>query len=173
MTNHCVVAVYESFDDAKQAVQALDNSDFPSEQISLVTHSVPEEVPQVDVLQSGDETEKDATKGVSVGGLLGLLLGTPLLMIPGVGPVLIAGPLAAGLTGAIVGGFLGAMAGWGTHEDHVQQYEQQVKEGKLLVVANGDPKQSAEAKRVLRETNAEDIHLHAATSADAPEVDDS
>ncbi|MEZ6097782.1 MAG: general stress protein [Pirellulaceae bacterium] len=173
MSNHCVVAVYESFDEAKQAVQALEKSDFPSEQVSLVTHSVPEEVLQEEVLQYGDETEKDAVKGAGVGGLLGLLLGTPLLMIPGIGPVLIAGPLAAGLTGAIVGGLLGAMAGWGVHEDHVQQYEQEVKDGKLLVVANGDPRHTAEAQRVLREMNAEDIHLHAPISADAPEVDDS
>lgn len=173
MSNHCVVAVYESFDQARESVQALEKSDFPSDQVSLVTHSVSDEVLQEDVLQYGDETEKDAAKGAGVGGLLGLLLGTPLLMIPGVGPVLIAGPLAAGLTGAIVGGFLGAMAGWGVHEDGVQQYEQQVKQGKLLVVANGDPKQTAEAQRVLRETNVEDIHLHAPTSADAPEVDDS
>jgi hypothetical protein len=93
-------------------------------------------------------------------------------MIPGVGPLLVAGPLAAGLTGGILGGFLGAMRGWGAHADRVQQYESQVRQGKLLVVANGDPKQTIEAQRVLMETHAEDVHLHARTSADAPEVDD-
>lgn len=172
MANHCVVAVYESFDQAREGVQALEKSTFPSEQVSLVTHSVPEEFLQGKVLQYGDETEKDAAKGAGLGGLLGLLLGTPLLMIPGVGQVLVAGPLATGLTGAIVGGFLGAMGGWGVHTDHAQQYEEQVKQGRLLVIANGDPQQVAEAQRLLRETAAENIQLHVPTSADAPEVSD-
>lgn len=172
MFNHCVVAIFATFEDAKAAVQALEKSSCPSEQVSLVTHNVPEEAPQEEALQTGDAAEKDAAKGAGVGGLLGLLLGTPLLMVPGVGPVLVAGPLAVGMTGAIVGGFMGAMNGWGVHEDEVEFYEEKVKQGKFLVVANGDPKQTAEAQRILRGTNAEDIRFHAPTSADAPEIDD-
>ncbi len=173
MSNHCVVAIFDSLREAGEAVHALERSDFPSDQVSLVSHNVSEEVPQEELLQAGDATETDAAKGAGLGGLFGLLVGTPLLTIPAVGPVLIAGPLATGLTGAIVGGFLGAMAGWGVHDDHVKEYEERVKQGKLLVVASGDPQELAEALRILRDLSPEEIRFHAPTSADSPEVDDS
>lgn len=166
MPNQCVVAVYDSFDKAKDAIVALEQSDFPSQQVSFVTHNVEDEVPRPEPMQYGDDTGQDAAKGAGIGGLLGLLLGAPILAIPGVGAVLVAGPIGVGLAGAVVGGFLGAMAGWGVHEDHLEQYEEKVRQGALLVVANGDPQQVAEAQRVLRDTNAEDVDLHAKTSAD-------
>jgi hypothetical protein len=167
MSQDCVVAVYESFAKAKEAVQALENSTFPSEQVSFVTHSVTEELPQEDSLQYGDKTERNAARGAGVGGLIGMLLGTPLVTVGGLGAVLIAGPIATGLAGAIVGGLLGAMTGWGVHADHVHRYEKKVSEGALLVVANGDPQQVAEATKVLQQTDADEIHLHAETSADS------
>lgn len=104
MSNQCVVAVFDSFKRTKHAVQALESSAFSPNQVSLVTHSVSDEVLKEEVLQYGDETEKGAAKGAGVG---------------------------------------------------------------------GDPRQMAEAQRILRETNAEEVHLHAPTSADAREVDDS
>ena len=121
-------------------------------------------------MQSGDETEKSTAVGAATGGLLGILLGAPLLAIPGIGPALVAGPLAAGLTGAAVGGFLGSMQGWGVHEDHIKQYQRAVDEGKLLVVATGNPQQVAEAKGVLQGTKALTVNTHADNSADAGDI---
>jgi hypothetical protein len=86
--------------------------------------------------------------------------------------MLIGGPVATGLAGAVVGGFLGALGGWGVHEDHVRDYESQVRAGKLLVVAHGNPQQVAVAQDALQHTPSEGLQLHAPTSADAPEVDD-
>jgi len=166
MNNQCVVGVYASFEKAKDAVQVLEKHDFSSDHVSLVTRSVEKEVPEEEVLQRGDRTEEKALRGAGYGGLLGALVATPLLAIPGVGPVLLAGPIAAGMTGAIVGGFLGAMSGWGVPQDRIQQYEHVVQEGNLLVVAYGDPLEVAEAKRLLEGTDCEEVHLHAATSAD-------
>lgn len=166
MYHECVVAVYDSWQPAREAVRALEADAYPEEQISLVTHSVTAEVPREDALQYGDETENTAAKGAGIGGLVGALLGAPLLTIPGIGPLLIAGPLATSITGAIVGGFLGAMGGWGIHEDHVRQYEELVRDGKILVVAHGDPEEIATAKRILDETPAEEVHVHTETSAD-------
>jgi hypothetical protein len=167
MSAQCVVALYESFDEAKAAIRALEEADYPRGQVSFVTHSVKNEVPKEDALQYGDKTERNAAKGAGVGGLLGLLLGSPLLAVSGVGAVLIAGPIATGLAGAIVGGFLGAMSGWGVHVDHVRRYEKEVAAGSLLVVAQGDPQQVAQAERILQQTDAQEVHLHAETSADS------
>jgi hypothetical protein len=166
MSNECVVAVYDSFERARDAVQALDESHFPADQVSLVTHSVAEEGIPDEELQHGDKAELNAAKGAGMGGLFGALLGAPLLAVPGVGPVLIAGPLAMGLTGAIVGGFLGSMSGWGVHDNHLRNYESKVAEGALLVIANGDPQQVASAERILMQTDPAEIFLHAETSAD-------
>lgn len=167
MTNECVVAVYPSFEKARLAIQALDQADYPAEQVSLVTHSVQGEVPRDETLQYGDKTERNAATGAGIGGLVGVLLGSPLLTVGGIGAVLIAGPIAVGLTGALVGGFLGAMSGWGVHTDHVLDYEKKVAEGAILVVVNGNPQQVAEAEGILQEADADELHRHSESSADS------
>jgi hypothetical protein len=135
-----------------------------------VTHRVRDELKDPAAVKSGDESEKSAAAGAATGGLMGALLATPLLLIPGVGPVLLAGPISAGLTGAIVGGFLGSMAGWGVHEDQIGRYQEMVNEGKYLIVASGDPQEVAAATEALQATNPDHLHVHAQTSADAPGV---
>lgn len=169
MSEQCVVAVYDSFGKARAGVQALEAIGYPRDQVSLVTRSINDEVPEREreELQYGDETEKKAATGAGLGGLVGLLLGTPLLTIPGIGALLIAGPITMGLAGALVGGFLGALGGWGVHTDHVRGYEQQVAEGALLVIAHGDPLQVAKAEELLRATEVSEVQLHAETSADS------
>ncbi len=98
-------------------------------------------------------------------------MGVPLWMIPGVGAFLLAGPMFTGATGAIVGGFLGSLGSWGVQQNQLEKYEQAVKNGKtLVVVVAAQPDKVAEAQQILRETDAEEINLHAATSADAPEI---
>jgi hypothetical protein len=174
MSQSCVVGVYGMFEKAKDAVQVLEQSEFPSDQISLATHSIGDETMSSGVLHYGDEAENEAVKGAGVGGLVGVLLAMPLLAIPGIGPLLVAGPLAAaGLTGALVGGLLGSMRGWGVHHDHVAKYEQLLREGKLLVIANGSPDEVALAQSLLDNTDAEAVHLHARNSSDWPAIDDS
>lgn len=168
-TVECVVGIYDRFDKAKDAVQALEDAEYPAERVSLVTQPVDKAVDENEPLQYGDKTERNAATGAGMGGLIGALLGTPLVAIGGVGTLLLAGPIATGIAGAIVGGFLGAMSGWGVHEDNIQRYEQQVADGSLLVIANGDPLQVAEAQQILRQTEAIEVHRHAETSADAVE----
>ncbi len=167
LNQQCVVAVFDSLTVAKEALNALESAKIPADCVSLVTHSVEGQTPQTETMQYGDDTASDAAKGAGVGGLFGLLLGAPLLAIPGIGLMLIGGPLAMGITGAIVGGFLGSMAGWGVSEDHVAEYEKQVTEGAVLIVVNGDPQEVATAQGVLQESGAQSVDLHAKTSADS------
>lgn len=170
MSQQCVVAVYDEFPQAVEAIQALEKSPFPNDQVSLATGSLSPDVMAEEALEYGDKTTGTTAKGAGIGGLVGLLLGVPLLLIPGIGPMLLAGPIFTGATGAVVGGFLGALKGWGVHEDHLLEYEQMVRNGKILVVAGGEPDDVAEAKRVLQETDTDRLKLHAATSADSPEI---
>ncbi|MGE3777537.1 MAG: hypothetical protein AB7F89_10160, partial [Pirellulaceae bacterium] len=141
MARESVVAVFATREQARIALEALDRVGFPLNQVSFVRPHVTDEVPQTQELQYGDNTERNAAAGAGMGGLLGLMASTPILMVAGIGPMVIAGPLGLGLAGAVVGGFLGAMSGWGVHEDHIQQYEKLVSSGNSLVVLEGDPEQ--------------------------------
>lgn len=167
----CVVGVYKSFEDARYAIDSLEAARYPPAQVSLVTHNVRQEAP-VEELQYGDKAEANAARGAGVGGLVGALLGAPLLTIPGLGVIVAAGPIGTALAGAIVGGLLGGFSGWGIHEDHAREYEVNVREGDWLVVADGDPAEVAAAQVVLDATNAERVDLHARNSSDSPEIDD-
>ncbi|MFN3148492.1 hypothetical protein [Bremerella sp.] len=169
MSRHCTVAIYDDFTAAQEAVHQLDESNFPSQQVSLVANSVHQDLQSTNILQYGDESDRDAVFGAGVGGLLGFFMAAPLLTIPGFGLMLIAGPITAGITGAIVGGFLGSMIGWGVHEDHVAEYEDEVRQGAFLVVANGDPFEVDYAKQVLDQTNARSVTNHVRESADSVE----
>ncbi len=171
MKTESVVGIYGSFADAANGIRLLDEAGFPHDQVSLVTSAIDARLPRERAaVQPGDESENKAAAGAAVGGLLGLLVGAPLLAIPGIGPLLLAGPLAAGMTGAVVGGFLGSMSGWGVHSDHVAEYQRKVAEGKVLVIVHGNPREVAQAERILRESNPLEIHVHAPDSADSEEI---
>jgi len=100
--------------------------------------------------------------GFVVGGVLGWLAGIGLLAIPGVGPLIAAGPIMAALSGAavgtVVGGIAGALIGMGVPEFEARRYESKVKEGNILVSIHADDAQKVDrAKEILKECNAEDI----------------
>ncbi|PUB10812.1 general stress protein [Paenisporosarcina sp. OV554] len=135
-----VIGVYENHDDAVRAVEELKAQGYDRDYISVVAKDR-DEVEAVNT-ETGTKTEEGLAAGAATGGLLGgatgLLAGVGALAIPGIGPLLAAGPIAAMLTGAAVGagtgGLAGALIGMGIPEDEADQYERDVKDGKLLVL---------------------------------------
>jgi uncharacterized membrane protein len=102
-----------------------------------------------------------ATGGV-IGGTLGLLAGIGAFAIPGVGPLIAAGPIMAALAGlgvgGTVGGFVGALVGMGIPEYEAKRYEGRVKNGGTLLSVHCDTLgQISTAKDVLKATGADDI----------------
>ena len=100
--------------------------------------------------------------GASAGGVLGWLAGIGTLAIPGVGPVLAAGPLLAALAGVAIGGttggLIGALVGLGVPEFEAKRYEGKLREGSMLISVHAeDAKQRARAKDVFEVAGAEDI----------------
>lgn len=172
MDQQCVVGVFESLPTARAMLERLEEAGYSHDQVSLVTTSVEKQVEDEEMLEYGDTSGVKAAKGAGMGGLAGLILGSPLLMIPGVGPLLIAGPLAMGLTGGIVGGFMGAMTGWGVEPDNLAMYEQKVRDGEVLIVVQGAPDEVARAHGILSEGPVQEVRLHARSSDDSPEIDD-
>ncbi|WHY02597.1 general stress protein [Neobacillus sp. DY30] len=135
-----LVGVYDSEQEVIQAVEDLKRQGYASEDISVIgkDKDVVKDINDT----TGTTTEKSALTGAAtggaLGGILGLLAGVGALAIPGIGPIVAAGPIAATLTGAAagagIGGLAGVLVGLGIPEDEADRYEGYVKEGKFLVV---------------------------------------
>ncbi|HVA45137.1 MAG TPA: hypothetical protein VNH11_02015 [Pirellulales bacterium] len=170
MNEECVVGVYDSLDGAGQAVHILRRGGVPVRQVSVVASGPLDRPELVHNLPIADDSLRDAAIGAGLGGLLGVVAGIAATAVAGVGVVFALGPFAVGLTGATVGAYLGGLIGWGVHRQHIEHYEQCVKNGKVLVIANGTPAELDGANRMLKETNAVEVRLYARTSSESPEV---
>lgn len=103
-----------------------------------------------------------ASAGGAIGGTLGLLAGIGALAIPGVGPLIAAGPIMAALSGAAagaaVGGIAGALIGMGIPEIEAKAYEAKIKGGNILISVHAeDSAARANAKKVLGRFGAKDV----------------
>ncbi|WP_425619332.1 hypothetical protein NA78x_003071 [Anatilimnocola sp. NA78] len=167
-----VIAIYSNYARAVEGIEKLQESGFSPAEYSLVGARPSDEADVQDAAKSGDRTETDAMTGAGAGGAVGLVIGATALTVSGIGPVIAAGALATGITGAIVGGLLGAFQGWGIHDDHLKNYDEMVKAGKALVVVRTSAAQVAIAYGMLNTTDAESVRMHAEMSDDSPEIDD-
>ncbi len=100
--------------------------------------------------------------GGVTGGVLGLLAGIGALAIPGVGPLIAAGPIMAALSGAAVGaaagGVAGGLIGMGMPEFEAKRYEDRVKGGNILMAAHSETSQHTKTiKEIFKSAGAEDI----------------
>lgn len=103
-----------------------------------------------------------AGSGAALGGALGWLTGIGALAIPGLGPLIAAGPIMAALSGAAiggtVGGLTGALVGMGIPEFEAKRYEGKVKGGNALISVHSENKdETARAKEIFKQAGAEDI----------------
>jgi uncharacterized membrane protein len=170
MSHDCVVAIFENASQFEEGLRLLDEAQIGREHVSIVSRSVESQAPEsASDVQVGDEAENKTARGAAAGSFLGLLAGASLMFIPGVGPLIATGAFAGGLTGGIVGGYLGSMQGWGVHEDHIKQYDNAVRQGKIITVIHGSPLHLSRAMRALQ-GHVKNVHLHAAESGDAPEL---
>lgn len=100
--------------------------------------------------------------GMVIGGVLGWLAGIGTLAIPGIGPLLAAGPIVAALAGVgvggAVGGIAGALIGMGMPEIEAKRYEKEIREGRMLIsVRCADPRFAGTARSILSDTDARDV----------------
>jgi uncharacterized membrane protein len=168
-----VVGVYDSMDAAEDAVQKLHENDFPVAQISIVSQDLQSERKIHGFISAGDVARTGAGVGAWTGGIFGLLVGAAFVWVPGVGPLLVAGPLAAALLGGIegaaagggLGGLLGGLMGWGVSKQHIPKYEDRLKGGKYLLVAHGSAEEVKKAQEVLEGTEKAELEHHAEASA--------
>jgi hypothetical protein len=104
----------------------------------------------------------------------GIFAGAAFFALPGIGPVLVAGPLVAWIVSALegavlVGGLSAVGAGLysvGVPENSILQYELALKTDKYLVIAHGTGEEAVRAKRIIKETHATDVHVHSLRGSD-------
>jgi hypothetical protein len=162
--NTSVFAIFQSRFAAESAVDRLMSDGFPSKSISVLmsdTRSSREFATEKNT-KAPEGTAAGAGIGGTVGGALGLLAGLGALAIPGVGPMIAAGPIMGALAGigvgGTVGGIVGALIGMGIPEYEAKRYEGRVKEGGVLVSVHCDTSEDiSRAKDVLKNAGGGDI----------------
>jgi hypothetical protein len=152
--------------DVQNAVRDLVDSGISRDNISVVASDAAGEYARyhgVDI--PADDTLQGAATGTLLGGLGGLVIGLAALAIPGVGPVLAAGPIASALVGAgvgaVTGGLIGALVDLGVDEDEAGFYAEGVRRGSTLVVARVADNMADRARAILNRYSPIDISSRA------------
>jgi hypothetical protein len=153
-----VTALYDTYNFAVSAVNALEASGVPHSDISIVSNNVDNRYTKDRPTHAAEDAGKGAGIGAAVGGVSGLLTGLGLLAIPGVGPVVAAGWLVAtaagAATGAVVGGaaggLVGSLTGAGVPERDAQFYAEGVRHGGTLVTVRVNDARASTAREILQ-----------------------
>ena len=140
-----VVAIYETHSQAEEAVKELQKSGFDMKKMSIVGKDYHTDEHVVGYYNTGDRMKYWGKMGAFWGGIWGMLFGAAFFAIPGIGPILVAGPLVAWIVGAlegavVVGGLSALGAGLysiGIPKDSVVKYETALKSDKFLLLAHG------------------------------------
>ncbi len=156
--SHIVTAIFPNPQSAKSAIREIKGAGFDTSEISAMAK---------DGFAAGGDAS--GVKGGSVGntvtgGVLGMLFGLlaapAALVMPGIGPMLVFGPMAVwGITGAVTGRFLGSLTSSGYPEEVAKNYESQVAQGKILFAVQTDHSQEELIKDIVRRHGGGDEHV--------------
>ena len=163
-----VVAVYNTHKEAEDAVRDLQRSGVDMKTLSIVGKDYQTEEDVVGYYNTGDRMKAWGKTGAFWGGLWGLMFGSAFFLIPGIGPLLAAGPIVGWIVGALeaavmVGGLSALGAGLysiGIPKDSILEYETQIKTGKYVVIAHGSPEDVRNTKGTLAATKHQGVKEH-------------
>ena len=163
-----VVGIYNVHTEAETAVKELQKSGFEMKQLSVVGKDYHTEENVVGFYNAGDRMKFWGKLGAFWGGLWGILFGAFFMVIPGVGQLVVLGPLASMIVGAleaaiVTGGLSALGAGLyslGIPKDSIVKYETALKSDKFLVIAHGSVGDVARAKSILESTASEELVVH-------------
>ncbi len=144
MVQRRVIGSYDTEAEAIAVIEDLKRQGYSSDDISVMSKHT--ENAEIIADETGTHAADGAATGAATGGLLGglggVLAGVGALAIPGIGPIIAAGPIVAGITGAAagagVGGLAGALIGMGIPEEEATRYNTYFNEGKIIILVDGD-----------------------------------
>jgi uncharacterized protein YbcI len=162
------VGIFGSHTEAEGAVKELQHGGFDIRRLSIVGRDYHTDENVVGYYNAGDRMKYWGQQGAFWGGLWGLLFGSAFFFVPGIGPLVVAGPLVSWIVGAlegaaVVGGLSALGAGlysMGIPRDSILKYETALKSGKFVLIYHGTPEEVAKAKDLLDRAHASETHLH-------------
>jgi uncharacterized membrane protein len=166
--SNAVIGIYDSHTNAEASIKELQRSGFDMKKLSIVGKDYHTEEHVVGYYNVGDRMRLWGKLGAFWGGFWGLLFGSALFFVPGIGPIVVFGPLVGWIAGAlegaaVVGGLSAIGAGLysiGIPKNSIMQYETALQSNKFLLVAHGTADEVAKAKSILETTGAADIAVH-------------
>lgn len=158
MPENTLIATYPDHPAADAAVKALAAQGVDLQKLSIVGKGYHTEEKAVGYYTNGDRMKSWGAGGAFWGGLWGLLAGAAFFVIPGIGPIAIAGPLVTALVGAlegavVVGGLsaLGAgLVGLGLPKDSVVKYEAAIRADKFVLFYRGTEEEVATVREKIQ-----------------------
>ena len=168
LEQNALVAVYSSHDGAEEAIKELQRAGFDMKSLSIVGRDTHTDEHVVGYYNNGDRMKYWGHNGAYWGGFWGLLFGSAFFALPGIGPVLLAGPIVgwivSALEGAVVFGGLSALGaalyGIGIPKDSILDYELAIKTDQFLLMAHGTAAEVTKAKTILENTSPIQVKLH-------------
>lgn len=166
--NKALAGVYNTHTEAEAAVRELQKAGFDMKKLSIVGKDYHSEEHVVGYYNTGDRMKAWGKMGAFWGGLWGLLFGAAFFVVPGIGPIAVAGPLVgwivSALEGAVMVGGLSAIGAGlfsiGIPKDSVIKYETQIKSDKFILVCHGTIEEMEKARSILENTKAVEVNLH-------------
>ena len=163
-----VVATFDNHSQVEIAIKALQTSGFDMRRLSVVGKNYHTEEHVVGYYTTGDRMKYWGKLGAFWGGVWGFIFGSAFFFIPGIGPLVVGGPLVSWIVGALEGATLyGGLSAFGAGlfdigipKDSIVKYQTSLRSGKLLLVAHGTPDEVKRAKDVLQGAGAA-VEAHA------------
>jgi len=167
-TTNSVVAVYDTHEQAEHAIKELQEAGIDMKSLSIAAKDTHTDEHVVGYYNAGDRMQYWGKVGAFWGGFWGLLFGSAAFAIPGLGPILVAGPLVAwivaGLEGAVVVGGVSAVGAGlvsiGIPKDSVLKYDVALKTDKFLLIVHGTPDAVDKAKDIIAGTEHSYYTVH-------------
>jgi hypothetical protein len=168
LNQNSVIAMFDQHTQAEAGVRELQEAGFDMKSLSIVGKGYHTEENVVGYYTTGERMKYWGTQGAFWGGIWGMLFGSAFFMIPGIGPLVVAGPIVAWIVAAlegaaVVGGLSALGAGLysiGIPKKSIIQYETSLKAGKFMLVVHGTPDEVTRAKGILSSAGASETQLH-------------
>jgi len=165
-----VVSVFNTHPEAEEAIKELEKAGFDMKKLSVVGKDYQTDEHVVGYYNTGDRIKYWGKLGAFWGGLWGFLFGSAFFFIPGIGPLVVGGPLVTWIVGALEGATLmgglnafgAALYSIGIPKDSILKYETSLKTDKFLLIVHGTLEEVEKAKKILETTNCVETSLHCA-----------
>lgn len=164
------VSIFNNHLEVEEAIKELQKAGFDMKKLSVVGKDYQTDEHVVGYYNTGDRVKYWGKLGAFWGGLWGLLFGSAFFFIPGIGPVVVGGPIVMWIIGALEGAALmgglsalgAALFSMGIPKDSILKYEKSIKADKFLLIVHGTQEETERAKKILDTTEGVDTMIHTA-----------